>query len=80
VFVCTSLLQEKVRLYQSRFNLLYQRLRRNALFAPTNPVRAARAMPWRSSRLFHSTMQGITSNQHSPISAITANKDTCKHM
>jgi hypothetical protein len=42
--VCVSPLQEKVRLYQSRFNLLYQRLRRNALFAPTNPVRATAAM------------------------------------
>ncbi|KAF6263998.1 DNA polymerase epsilon, subunit B [Scenedesmus sp. NREL 46B-D3] len=30
--------EEKVRLYQARFNLLYQRLRRNALFAPINPA------------------------------------------
>jgi hypothetical protein len=47
-------LQEKVRLYQSRFNLLYQRLRRNALFAPTNPVRAAAAAAATSSSHMHS--------------------------
>jgi hypothetical protein len=45
ICLCVALLlQEKVRLYQSRFNLLYQRLRRNALFAPTNPVRARTVM------------------------------------
>jgi hypothetical protein len=32
------MLQAKIKLYQGRFSLLYQRLRRNSRFAPLNAV------------------------------------------
>lgn len=35
---CSFIAQEKTRLYQNRFDLLYQRIRRNRKFAPLNAV------------------------------------------